>query len=118
MYIQLFEGELRAGDSIQMMATGAKFQVVEVGRMGALGLMPLSKISAGEVGYLTASIKNVRETRVGDTVTLAARPAEEPLPGYRKVVPMVFCGIYPTRRRQISRPAGRAGKTAIERRLP
>ncbi len=95
VYIRLFEGEIKAGDSVQMMATGAKFQVVEVGRMGALGLMPAGSLSAGEVGYFTASIKNVRETRVGDTVTHTQAPAAEALPGYRKVVPMVFCGIYP-----------------------
>ncbi|MDL2254604.1 translation elongation factor 4, partial [Ruminococcaceae bacterium OttesenSCG-928-I18] len=95
VYARLFDGQLKAGDNIRMMATGTEFQVVEVGRMGALNLTPAEKLSAGEVGYLTASIKNVRETRVGDTVTLAENPAAEPLPGYRKVVPMVFCGIYP-----------------------
>ena len=78
-----------------MMATGAEFNVVEVGHMGATALSPCAKLEAGEVGYLTASIKNVRDTRVGDTVTLASNPTAEALPGYRKVTPMVFCGIYP-----------------------
>lgn len=95
VYVRLFEGSLKAGDTIRMMATGAEFHVVEVGHMGALALTPTDALHAGDVGYLTASIKNVRDTSVGDTVTLAARPAAEALPGYRKVVPMVFCGIYP-----------------------
>ncbi len=95
VYIRLFEGTLHAGDTIRMMATGAEFHVVEVGRMGALNLAPCDELQAGEVGYLTASIKNVRDTRVGDTITLAENPTKEALPGYRKVVPMVFCGIYP-----------------------
>lgn len=76
------------------MATGAEFTLVEVGHMGATALTPCPQLSAGEVGYLTASIKNVQETRVGDTVTLAANRTAEPMPGYRKATPMVFCGIY------------------------
>ncbi len=95
VYIRLFEGTLKAGDTVRMMATGAEFNVVEVGHMGATALSPCAKLEAGEVGYLTASIKNVRDTRVGDTVTLASNPTAEALPGYRKVTPMVFCGIYP-----------------------
>ncbi len=95
VYIRVFDGVLRAGDDVKMMATGAQFHVVEVGRMGALSLAPAGLLRAGEVGYFTASIKNVRETRVGDTATGVAHPAAEALPGYRKVVPMVFCGIYP-----------------------
>lgn len=95
VYIRLVDGVLRPGDTIRMMATGAEFHVVEVGHMGALSLAPCKQLSAGEVGYLTASIKNVRDTRVGDTVTLASTPAKEALAGYRKVIPMVFCGIYP-----------------------
>lgn len=95
VYIRVREGTVRAGDTIRLMQTGAQFAVVEVGQMGALSLAPCEKLEAGEVGYLTASIKSLRETRVGDTVTLAARPAATALPGYRKVVPMVFCGIYP-----------------------
>ena len=78
-----------------MMATGAEFSVVEVGTMGATTLNPCGELKAGQVGYLTASIKNVQDTTVGDTVTLRDRPCDEPLPGYRKAVPMVFCGIYP-----------------------
>ena len=94
VYIRVFEGTVKPGDTVRMMATGAEFTLVEVGRMGATSLMPCDKLEAGDVGYLTASIKNVRETRVGDTVTLAENPTPEPLPGYRKVTPMVFCGIY------------------------
>lgn len=95
VYVRLFDGTLKAGDTIRMMATGAEFNVVEVGHMGALNLATCKELQAGEVGYLTASIKNVRDTRVGDTVTLASNPTGEALSGYRKVVPMVFCGIYP-----------------------
>ena len=95
VYIRVFEGTVKAGDVVRMMSTGAEFQLVEVGHMGATALSPCDKLSAGEVGYLTASIKTVRDTRVGDTVTLATRPTAEALPGYRKVTPMVFCGIYP-----------------------
>ncbi|MBQ5754166.1 MAG: translation elongation factor 4, partial [Oscillospiraceae bacterium] len=95
VYIRVFEGSVKAGDVVKMMSTGAEFQLVEVGHMGATALTPCAKLEAGEVGYLTASIKTVRDTRVGDTVTLASRPTPEPLPGYRKVTPMVFCGIYP-----------------------
>ena len=80
---------------IRMMATGAEFDVVEIGYMGATSLIPAQELCAGEVGYITASIKNINDTRVGDTVTNADRPASEPLPGYRKVNPMVFSGIYP-----------------------
>ena len=94
VYIRVFEGTVKPGDTVRMMATGAEFTLVEVGRMGATSLMPCDHLEAGEVGYLTASIKNVRETRVGDTVTLVSDPTPEPLPGYRKVTPMVFCGIY------------------------
>ena len=95
VYVRVFEGTVRPGDTIRLMSTGATFQLVEVGHMGAASLAPCDKLEAGEVGYLTASIKTVRDTRVGDTVTLAERPTEEALPGFRKVTPMVFCGIYP-----------------------
>ena len=94
VYIRVFEGTVKPGDTVRMMATGAEFTLVEVGHMGATALTPCPQLSAGEVGYLTASIKNVQETRVGDTVTLAADPTAEPMPGYRKATPMVFCGIY------------------------
>ena len=90
----MFDGTLKPGDTVKMMATGAQFTLVEVGHMGATSLSPCDKLCAGEVGYLTASIKTVRDTRVGDTVTLASAPCAEALPGYRKVTPMVFCGIY------------------------
>ena len=93
--VRVVDGTLKAGDTIKMMQTGAEFLTVEVGHMRAASLEPCAEIHAGEVGYITASIKNVRETAVGDTVTSADRPAAEALPGYRKAVPMVFCGIYP-----------------------
>ncbi|MCI5810266.1 MAG: translation elongation factor 4 [Clostridiales bacterium] len=95
VFMRVFDGTVRAGDRIRMMAAGSEFDVVEVGVMHPLGLTPCDQLTAGDVGYLTASIKNVRDTEVGDTVTLAARPAAEPLPGYRKAQPMVFSGIYP-----------------------
>ncbi len=95
IYVRLMDGTLKAGDTIRLMQTGAEYLVVEVGHMRASSLDPCASLTAGEVGYITASIKNVRETRVGDTVTNAANPAPEALPGYRKAVPMVFCGIYP-----------------------
>ena len=95
VYIRVFEGSVKAGDTIRLMSTSAQFTLVEVGHMGATSLIPCDKLEAGEVGYLTASIKTVQDTRVGDTVTLASRPTAEPLPGYRQVQPMVFCGIYP-----------------------
>ena len=94
-YIRIMQGSVRPGMKIKMMATGAQFQIVECGVMGPVNLVPTAGLSAGEVGYLTASIKTVRDTRVGDTVTGAENPASKPLPGYRKVNPMVFCGIYP-----------------------
>ncbi len=93
--VRVMDGTVKPGDRIRMMATGAEFPVVEVGRMKPLTLEPCESLSAGEVGYITASIKNVTDTRVGDTVTNADRPCEKALPGYRKAVPMVFCGIYP-----------------------
>ncbi|HIR57848.1 MAG TPA: elongation factor 4 [Candidatus Gallacutalibacter pullicola] len=95
VYIRIKDGQVRPGDTIRMMATGAEFTVVEVGYKRATGFEPADILSAGQVGYLAASIKAVREARVGDTVTLAGRPAAEPLPGYRPAQPMVFCGIYP-----------------------
>ena len=91
VYIRVMEGTVKPGDDILMMATGAQFHIVEVGYMGATNLVPTSGLSAGEVGYITASIKSVR-----DTVTHVDAPAEKPLAGYRQVNPMVFCGIYPS----------------------
>ncbi len=95
VYVRMMEGTVKQGMTIRMMATGAQFNVVEVGYMGATNMVPAKELRAGEVGYITASIKNVADTRVGDTVTDAARPAAEALPGYRKVNPMVFSGVYP-----------------------
>ncbi len=95
VYVRVMDGTIRAGDTMRLMATGAEFTVVEVGYMRPTSLEPCERLAAGEVGYITASIKTVADARVGDTVTLASNPAAEPLPGYRKVNPMVFCGIYP-----------------------
>ena len=95
VYVRVFDGTVKPGDTIRMMSTGAQFQLVEVGHMGATQLTPCDQLEAGEVGYLTASIKTVQDTRVGDTVTLLDNPTPQAMPGYRKVTPMVFCGIYP-----------------------
>ena len=95
VYTRIKEGTVRAGMDIRMMATGAVYKVVEVGTMNPLGLTPREALGAGEVGYITASIKNVSDTQVGDTITSMENPASEPLPGYRKVQPMVYSGIYP-----------------------
>lgn len=95
VYVRVMDGKIKAGDTMKMMATGAQFTVVEVGYMRATSLEKTDFLCAGEVGYITASIKTVSEARVGDTVTLANNPAPQALPGYRKVNPMVFCGVYP-----------------------
>ena len=95
VYVRLKEGNLKPGQRIRFMATGAEFDVVEVGEMHPTGLIPTKELAAGDVGYIAASIKNIQDTRVGDTVTTTDRPADEPLPGYKKVNPMVYSGIYP-----------------------
>ena len=95
VYVRVKDGTLRAGDRILMMNTKSVFDVVEVGTMEPFGLQKREQLSAGDVGYITASIKNVADTQVGDTVTLAASPALEPLPGFKAVHPMVYAGIYP-----------------------
>lgn len=96
IYIRVKEGTVRAGDRISLMATGAEFEATEVGMLDPFGgLNPLDMLSAGDVGYITASIKSVSETKVGDTVTLADNRASEPLPGFKSVLPMVYAGIYP-----------------------
>ena len=95
IYVRIKEGKVKPGDEIKLMATGSTFTVVECGYLRATSLEPSKNLSSGEVGYIAASIKSVSEARVGDTVTLASNPAKEPLPGYRAVNPMVFCGIYP-----------------------
>ena len=94
VYFRIIDGGVRVGQTIRMMATGAQYQVVECGHLLPLGLEPCETLGAGEVGYLTASIKTVSDTRVGDTLTDAANPTAEPLPGYRGVQSMVYCGIY------------------------
>ena len=95
VFFRIREGSIRPGDAIKMMATGATADVVEVGYFGAGQFIPCDGLSAGMVGYLTASIKNVKDTRVGDTITHQKNPCAEPLPGYKKVNPMVYCGLYP-----------------------
>ncbi|GFI32028.1 elongation factor 4 [Lachnospiraceae bacterium] len=95
VFCRLKEGRVKVGTTIQMMATGATADVVEVGYFGAGQFIPCDELSAGMVGYITASLKNVRDTQVGDTVTDANRPCSEPLPGYKKVNSMVYCGMYP-----------------------
>ena len=95
VYVRIMDGKIKAGDTMRMMATGAEFTVVEVGYMRATSMEKTDELCAGEVGYITASIKTVSDARVGDTVTLANRPSPDALPGYRKVNPMVFCGVYP-----------------------
>jgi len=92
--MRVMEGEVKKDDVIRMMATGAEYRVVEVGHLRPMGMDPCDALSAGEVGYLTASIKNVADTQVGDTITLVTNPAKEPLPGYKPAQPMVFSGIY------------------------
>ena len=96
VYIRVMDGELRCDMEIKLMSTGAEYRVVEIGRMRPVGMEPCDVLSAGDVGYLTASIKNVGDTTVGDTVTDAENPATEPLPGYKKVQSMVFSGLYTT----------------------
>ena len=95
VFCRIKEGTVKKGTPILMMATGAKAEVVEVGYFGAGQFIPCEELSAGMVGYITASLKNVKDTRVGDTVTDAGRPCAEPLPGYKKLNPMVYCGLYP-----------------------
>ena len=95
VFCRIKEGKIRKGTTVRMMATGAVEDVVEVGYFGAGQFIPCEELSAGMVGYFTASIKNVKDTRVGDTVTDNSRPCSEPLPGYKKVNPMVYCGVYP-----------------------
>ncbi len=95
IFCRVFDGTVKKGQEILMMATGAKAEVVEVGIFGAGQFIPADELSAGMVGYITASLKNVQDTRVGDTVTLAQNPCAEALPGYKKVQPMVYCGLYP-----------------------
>ena len=95
VFCRIREGTVKPGTKIQMMATGAFAEVVEVGYFGAGQFIPCEELSAGMVGYLTASLKNVKDTRVGDTITQADRPCAAPLPGYKKVNPMVYCGLYP-----------------------
>ena len=96
VFCRIKEGSVRKGTPIKMMATGAVADVVEVGYFGAGQFIPCDELQAGMVGYITASLKNVKDTRVGDTITNAQNPCAEPLPGYKKVNPMVYCGLYPS----------------------
>ena len=95
VFLRVMEGTVKKGTKIKMMATGATAEVVELGIFGPGQFIPCDELSAGMVGYITASLKNVKDTRVGDTVTDGDRPCAEPLPGYKKVNPMVYCGMYP-----------------------
>ncbi|MBQ7827476.1 MAG: translation elongation factor 4, partial [Clostridia bacterium] len=95
VYIRVMDGRVKAGDIIRLMSNGAEFEVVEVGHMSPFGLEADAELCAGDVGYITASIKNVGDTRVGDTVTLAENPCAEALPGFKQALPMVYAGIYP-----------------------
>lgn len=95
IYVRLMEGSIKNGDEFKLMATGSKFSVVECGLMHATSMENTGELNAGEVGYIAASIKSLSDAQVGDTITLASNPAEEPLPGYREAQSMVFCGIYP-----------------------
>lgn len=95
VFCRVKEGKIKVGDPIKMMATGAEFDVIEVGTFGAGAFIPCNELNAGMVGYITASIKNVRDTMVGDTITNRNNPCKEPLPGYKKVLSMVYCGLYP-----------------------
>ena len=94
VYFRVMEGTLRTGQNVRLMASGAEYEVLECGYLKPLGMEKTDALMAGEVGYFTASIKNVADTRVGDTITEAERPAAEPLPGYKAAQPMVYCGIY------------------------
>ncbi len=96
VFCRIKEGRVKKGTPILMMATGAKAEVVEVGYFGAGQFIPCEELTAGMVGYITASLKNVKDTQVGDTITNSAHPCEKPLPGYKKVNPMVYCGMYPS----------------------
>ena len=96
VFCRLRDGRLRRGTKVKMMATGAVAEVVEVGYFGPGQFIPCDELSAGMVGYFTASIKNIRDARVGDTVTESTRPCDEPLPGYKRAQPMVYCGLYPS----------------------
>ena len=94
VYFRIMEGSIRTGMAVKMMATGGRYEVLECGHLLPLGMEPCGELIAGEVGYFTASIKNVKDTQVGDTITEAERPAAEALPGYRPARPMVYCGVY------------------------
>ncbi|MBE6735049.1 MAG: elongation factor 4, partial [Ruminococcaceae bacterium] len=95
IYVRIKEGKISVGDEFKLMQTGSTFNVVELGTMGAVSLVPKDTLYAGEVGYITASIKTLGDAKVGDTVTLTENPAENPLPGYREIQSMVYCGVYP-----------------------
>ncbi len=95
IYVRVKEGKISVGDEFKLMQTGSTFNVVELGTMGAVSLVPKDTLYAGEVGYITASIKTLGDAKVGDTVTLTENPAENPLPGYREIQSMVYCGVYP-----------------------
>lgn len=115
VFCRVKNGTIKKGTRMKMMATGAAAEVVEVGYFGAGQFIPCEELSAGMVGYVTASIKNVQDTRVGDTITDLDNPCAEPLPGYKKVTPMVYCGLYPADGAKYPDLPGRAGKIAAQR---
>ena len=114
VFCRIMEGTVKKGTKMRMMATGATADVVEVGYFGAGQFIPCDELSAGMVGYITASLKNVKDTRVGDTVTDDEHPCAEPLPGYKKVNPMVFCGLYPADGAKISGSERCPGKVTVK----
>ena len=118
VFCRIKEGTVKVGDTIRMMATGAQSEVTEIGYFGAGQFIPCDELAAGMVGYICASIKNVRDTRVGDTVTNANRPCSEPLPGYKKVNPMVYCGMYPADDKDVPVFTGRFNIGAVSLHLP
>jgi GTP-binding protein LepA len=112
VFVRIRDGVIRKGMQVKFMSTGAVEEVVEVGYFGPGRFIPCDELSAGMVGYFTASIKNIQDSRVGDTVTDAANPCAEALPGYKKVMPMVYCGSVSCGYRTISGTSGCAGETA------
>ena len=118
VYVRLMDGQLHTGDRIRMMASGAEYDIIECGHLLPKSYRPEEGLYAGEVGYFTASIKNVRDTQVGDTVTMAAAPASEPLPGYRPARQMVYCGIYTEDGSKFPDLRDALEKLHLQRRLP
>ena len=117
VFLRVMDGRMAKDTEVLLMSTGARYKLLEVGYLRPMALEPCEELKAGDVGYFTASIKNVADTRVGDTVTEALRPTAEPLPGYRPARPMVYCGIYTEDGSKYPGPARRAGEAEAQRRL-